>query len=148
MVCLNQPVNINKPDLMEHDLYYHIDKIITSAQALIGDCDGELSPKQTDFIRIILSNAERFIHLATDFMSVPHAEITPELRHELGNPLTPILGYSELLEMQLIHTMTHDQQTHVLTITTSTRELRQLVDDLLDQARKSKKRGVTGTLSK
>jgi hypothetical protein len=131
---------------MEHDLYYHIDKIITAAHALISDYSGHLSDKQTDFVRIILANAERFIHLATDFMSVPHAEVTPELRHELGNPLTPILGYSELLEMQLVNSMTPDQQTHVLAIASSTRELRQIVDDLLDQARKAKKRGVTGTL--
>jgi signal transduction histidine kinase len=132
---------------MEHDLYHHIDKIITAAQALIGECDGCLSDKQTDFVRIILANAERFIHLATDFMSVPQAEITPEVRHELGNPLTPILGYSELLSMQLIHSMTPEQRQHVLTITSSTQELRRLVDDLLDQARKKSKRGRTGTLS-
>lgn len=147
MVSLNQPVNLNKSNLMEHDLYYHIDTIITSAQALISGCDAELTDKQGDFVRIILANAERFIHLATDFMSVPRAEVTPELRHELGNPLTPIFGYSELLSTRLINSMTDQQQQHVLAIASSTRELRQIVDNLVIQAREGK-RGVTGKLSK
>ncbi len=129
---------------MEQELQHHIDVIIASALALMSERDGELTDKQEQFIRIILANAEKFIHLATRFTALPLAEVGSELRHELGNPLTPIYGYSELLMTRMIGSMTPAQRKHVIAISQSTDELRRIVDELVARAR-ALARGATAT---
>jgi signal transduction histidine kinase len=129
---------------MQHELQENIDIIITCAEALISGQEGELTDKQEQFIRIILANAEKFIHLATRFYALPLAEVGSELRHELGNPLTPIYGYSELLMTRMIGSMSPAQRRRVIAISQSTDELRRIVDELVSKAR-ALSRGASAT---
>lgn len=120
---------------MYEDLSASIDVIVANAQALLNEADGPLDDKQKNFVRIILANTEKFIHLATEFLSVPLAEISPDMRHDLGNPLTPIHGYSELLRMRMMETLNEYQQQSVMEIHHHTNELRRIVDSLVLEAR-------------
>lgn len=123
--------------IMQEELYAESEKIIAHAQALLNEVDGPLDDKQRDFIRIILANTEKFIHLAAAFLSVPLAQVSQDMRHDLGNPLTPIHGYSELLRMRMMATMTPAQQSHVQAIHDSTANIRHLVDQLVQAAREA-----------
>ncbi|TVR21563.1 MAG: hypothetical protein EA396_07510 [Anaerolineaceae bacterium] len=120
---------------MQEELQHHIDTIIAAAQALISRQDGELSDRQEQFVRAILTNAEQFIHLATRFIAEPPAYVSDDLRHELSNPLTPMYGYSELLMKRTMETLTPAQRQHVVTISQSTDELRRIVEYLLKRGR-------------
>jgi signal transduction histidine kinase len=117
---------------MQDELYHNTEAIIEAAQALL---QGDLSARQAEFIRIILANAEKFIHLAAEFLSVPLEEVSADLRHELGNPLTPIFGYSELLLTRLLDGMDDAQVAQVYVISRCTSELRRIVDQLVIKAR-------------
>jgi signal transduction histidine kinase len=120
---------------MFQDLSDNIDIIVDNAQSLLNEVDGPLDDKQKNFVRIILANTEKFIHLAAEFLSVPLAEVSPDMRHDLGNPLTPIHGYSELLRMRMVDTLNPRQQDSVMEIHHCTANLRKLVDSLVIQAR-------------
>lgn len=117
---------------MNDTLTYFTDQIIDAALALQHQ---GLNEKQEGFVKIIISNAEKFIHLAAQFQAVPLGEITADMRHDLGNPLTPIGGYGELLTMGLMGILTPEQQLHAQTIVDSTKALKEHVDDLVQQAR-------------
>lgn len=125
---------------MDDILNEHITNIIASSQALLSEADGELNDKQRRGIKTILGNAENFIHIATEFLAVPIDEITADLRHELGNPLTPIRGYSELLVMGMMGTINEQQEQHMKLIFQSTETLGGLVEKLVEQARNSANR--------
>ncbi|GAB4315525.1 MAG: hypothetical protein Kow00117_07520 [Phototrophicales bacterium] len=115
-------------------LGYYIDIIIESAQALLHST---LTEKQTQFVKTIIANAERFIHIATEFESLPLEKVSADLRHELGNPLTPIYGYAELLKVGMMGDVDSEQQAHVIRILDSTAALRVLVDHLVAKAREA-----------
>ncbi|MFW5691444.1 MAG: histidine kinase dimerization/phospho-acceptor domain-containing protein [Chloroflexota bacterium] len=120
---------------MNDTLHEHIEAIIASAQSLLSGDDGELTERQQGFVKIILANAEKFIHRAADFASVPLEEVSAEMRHELGNPLTPIFGYSELMQKRFFDELNPAQQAHVNIIWENTRDVRELVDSLVARAR-------------
>lgn len=106
--------------------------IIEHAMALLNS---EIAEKQRNAIRVIIANAEKFYMTYTEFSAVPLAEVTANMRHELGNPLTPIYGYSELLGMDVLGSMNDDQMNHVRGIHELTQQLRNMVDNLVAQAR-------------
>lgn len=120
---------------MNDILHHHTTRIIESAQNLLTDQDGRLNDKQINFVKKILANAEQFIHLYAEFESAPIEHITADMRHDLGNPLTPINGYSELLLMEVIGSLTARQQTYAQTIFDSTYALRDEIEALVEQAR-------------
>lgn len=57
------------------------------------------------------------------------------MSHEMRTPLNAILGYAELLEMQVGGALTDVQQLHVARIRVGGRHLLSLIDDVLDLAR-------------
>lgn len=120
---------------MNNPLYHHTGMIIDCAQDLLGNSAPPLNDKQAAFVKKILANAELFIHLYAEFSTAPIEHITAEMRHELGNPLTPINGYSELLLMGVIGTLTDKQQAHLQTIFDSTQALCDAVEDIVSTAR-------------
>lgn len=117
-------------------LGHYINIIIESAQTLLHS---SLNEKQTQFVKTIIANAERFIHIATEFESLPMERISADLRHELGNPLTPIYGYAELLKIGMMGNVDEEQQAHIIRILDSTSALRVLVDHLVAKAREAAK---------
>jgi signal transduction histidine kinase len=120
---------------MDAALQDHISTIVQNAEALLREEDGTLDARQGEFIRKILANAEKFIHVATAFSALPPDKVSSELRHELGNPLTPMFGYSELLITRMMDTLNTAQKIQVQEIANSTSILRYIVDDLVNQAR-------------
>jgi signal transduction histidine kinase len=106
--------------------------IIEHAMALLNS---DIAEKQRSAIKVIIANVEKFYMTYTEFSAVPLAEVTANMRHELGNPLTPIYGYSELLGMDVLGSMNDDQMKHVRGIYELTQQLRSMVDDLVTRAR-------------
>lgn len=120
---------------MNNILHHHTTLIIDSAHNLLNDPTGKLNDKQITFVKKILANAEQFIHLYAQFESAPIELVTADMRHDLGNPLTPINGYSELLLMEVIGSLSARQQIYAQTIFDSTYALRDEVEAIVDKAR-------------
>lgn len=80
--------------------------------------------------------AKRSAELAKEReMAKMKADFVNSVSHELRTPLTSIFGYTELLEDAVAGPLTPEQATYVGRINESARQLRRLVDDLLDAAR-------------
>lgn len=120
---------------MEDLLNKHAAAIVDWSQALLGEKDGPLNPKQRDSIKTILANAERFFHVYAECQAMSVSDFINNMRHEIGNPLTPIRGYSELLLMGVVGTLNEEQQHHIQGIVDSTNELRKGVEDMVKTAR-------------
>lgn len=116
-------------------LYEHATIIIDSASILLGERYGTLSERQYDIIKTIIANAERFVHIYAEFESMPPEDVPSMTRHELGNQLTPIRGYSDLLIMGVIGELTAEQQVHVQAIFDATTTLHQQVNSIVSNAR-------------
>jgi signal transduction histidine kinase len=63
------------------------------------------------------------------------SEFLATMTHEVRTPLNAVVGYMELLEMDLAGSLTETQRTYVARTRDSTRHLLRLVDDVLDVAR-------------
>lgn len=120
---------------MEDTLHSYATAIIDGSQALLGEKDGLLNTRQRDDIKVILANAERFIHVYAECQALSPRDFVANMRHEIGNPLTPIRGYSELLLMGVVGTLNERQQSQVQGIVDSTNALRRGVEDMLNAAR-------------
>ncbi len=121
---------------MHDELNTQTKLIVDCALALLNEhSTGSLTLKQREVVRTILANAERLIHLYAEFQSVPMAQVSSEMRHELGNPLTPILGYSDLLSMGAIGSLSDIQRGYVQQICDVTKRLRAMIDSKVKEAR-------------
>jgi len=120
---------------MNDTLVEHTNTIIDHALVLLNGEKGELNEKQYGFIKTIIANAEKFIHLAAEFEAASLDMITSDMRHNLGNPLTPMIGYSELLIMGLMGGLNNDQFAHAQAIWESTSSLKDDVDEAVARAR-------------
>ncbi len=120
---------------MSDVLNHHATVIIDSALVLQNQHHGELTEKQQKAIKTIIGNAEKFVHLYAEFQMLALGDVPSTLRHELGNQLTPIRGYSDLLTMGVIGTLNTAQLSHVEAIYDSTNALREEVDNIVAQAR-------------
>ena len=63
------------------------------------------------------------------------SEFLATMSHELRTPLNAVVGYAELLEMELAGPLTEGQREQITRIRTSSRHLLGLVDEVLDLAR-------------
>lgn len=111
--------------------------IVDSTLALLNEHNGQLSAKQAEVVRVILANAEHLVHLYAAFQSVPLHSVTREMRHELGNPLTPILGYSDLLAIGALGLLNDIQLGYVRRICECTEKLRGMIDTRVAEARRT-----------
>ena len=68
-------------------------------------------------------------------LSAQKSQFVNSVSHELRTPLTAIFGYAELLEDEVAGSLTPEQATFVARLEDGARQLRRLVDDLLDAAR-------------
>ena len=109
---------------MEDKLRKHATIIIENAQLLLSAHFGALTSYQEEFLRHILANAEKFIHLYATFHNATPVEITSAMRHDLGNPLTPIRGYTELIQRPMAGTLNSRQQISIQQIAYSSEALR------------------------
>ncbi|MDX1990852.1 MAG: histidine kinase dimerization/phospho-acceptor domain-containing protein [bacterium] len=121
---------------MNDELNIQAEAIVGCALALLNENNGSLSFKQREVVKTILANAEQLIHLYAAFQSVPPEKVSASLRHELGNPLTPILGYSDLLAMGAIGLLSDIQRGYVQLICDSTEQLRALIEQRVAEARR------------
>ena len=120
---------------MQGDLYDHATIIIDSAQTLLGERYGTLTSRQTEAIKTIIANAEKLLHMYAEFTAMPLEDVPSMMRHELGNQLTPIRGYSDLLIMGVMGTLNLEQQAHVEAIYDTTTVLREMINEIVAKAR-------------
>lgn len=120
---------------MNADLYKHTIIIMDAAQALLNETEGPLNDKQRDITKTIIANAEKFLHICIDFQEIQLVDFSPEMRHELGNPLTPIRGYSDLLSMGVLGSLNLIQQARVQAICDSTEAVREMIEQMVEEAR-------------
>lgn len=112
------------------------EQIVDSTLALLNEHNGTLEPKQREVILVILANAEHLLHCYAEFQSVPLHLVTREMRHELGNPLTPIVGYSDLLAAGMMGQLNDIQLGYVRRICDATDQLRALIEARVAEARR------------
>jgi signal transduction histidine kinase len=110
--------------VMDDKLRKHATIIIENAQLLLSARLGALTSYQEEFLRHILANAEKFIHLYAAFHDATAVEISLSMRHDLGNPLTPIRGYTDLLQRPMAGTLNPRQQVSIQQIAYSSEALR------------------------
>lgn len=120
---------------MDTELRILTDQVITNANALLNERDGTLTEKQLKAVRIIIANAEQFLLLCIEFHAIDLPSITSTMRHELGNPLTPIRGYSDLLGAGMMGELNPVQQHSVQIIFESTDALKVRVEEIVAEAR-------------
>lgn len=120
---------------MDNQLGILTDQVITNANALLNERDGTLTDKQLKAVRIIITNAEQFLLLCIEFHAIDLPAITSTMRHELGNPLTPIRGYSDLLGAGMMGDLNSRQRDSVQIIFESTDALRIRVEEIVEDAR-------------
>lgn len=120
---------------MDNELENLAEMVIMCAHLLLGEYDGRLSAKQSEAIKAILASSERFIHLYAECANAPFEELAMKVRHDIGNELTPMRGYSELLVMGVIGSLNEKQKTYVRQIVDSTDHIRIRVEALVRQAR-------------
>lgn len=63
------------------------------------------------------------------------SEFLATMSHELRTPINAIIGYTELLDMELAGPVTEEQATHLKRVQASSRHLLNLVEDILDLAK-------------
>jgi len=120
---------------MDTELRQLTDMVIENATALLNERDGELTDKQIKAVKTIIANAEQFLLLCIEFHAVPLEQISSHMRHELGNPLTPIRGYSDLLNSGLMGMLNALQQESVQIIFKATDALKNRVEEIVVEAR-------------
>ncbi len=118
-----------------NDLFYHIDTILDNAQTLLEDGVSGLNDRQINFLTIIVDNTQLLNHLCVDFVGMNITHITVDQRHQLGNPLTPVLGYAELLCTGMLGTFTPRQSVNIKQVYLSALALRDIIEMLVQTAR-------------
>jgi PAS domain S-box-containing protein len=63
------------------------------------------------------------------------SEFLATMSHELRTPINAIIGYTELLDMELAGPVTQEQASHLKRVQASSRHLMNLVEDILDLAK-------------
>jgi signal transduction histidine kinase len=119
---------------MNPDILIYANTIIATSKTLLRD--SQLSAKQREVIGVISRAANEFVRIYNDCMAMPFEQFARELRHEIMNPLTPIRGYTEMLLIGMIGTLTPEQQEFVQQIAESGNLLRSGVDVVVNNARK------------
>lgn len=112
---------------MNAQFYNHLNNILNNAQALLNE--ESLNERQVNFLTMILRNAQTLRETSRQYEGV--TLLTCEQRHKLGNPLTPILGYAELLTSGTLGMLTLVQESHVIQICTSAQALRSMLDSMI-----------------
>ena len=122
---------------MDDKLRKHATIIIENAQLLLSARFGALTSYQEEFLRHILANAEKFVHLYAAFQNATPEEVSRTMRHELGNPLTPIRGYTDLLQRPMAGRLNSRQQMCIQQIAYSSEALRLGVLETVNNAREA-----------
>jgi signal transduction histidine kinase len=78
---------------------------------------------------------ERLARAEAETANRTKSEFLAMMSHELRTPLNAVIGYTELLQLEIPGPLTEEQRTHVTRILTSARHLLGLVNEVLDLAR-------------
>lgn len=125
---------------MYQPLFQHAEYIIACAEILLSREYGILNDKQAKFVTKIAQNAEMLIAVGKAFQSLTLDDhTTPDeishLRHELSNPITPMLGYTELMLMGKTGELTEGQQEGLHAIFASIRVLNEVIEEIAQMSR-------------
>lgn len=120
---------------MSQKLEDYATTIIACAELLLRQQDGSLNDKQLRTIKTIIASAEQFIHIYAACQAMSISDFVANMRHEVGNPLTPIRGYSELLLMGALGGLNDTQLESVKEIADTTVQLQSGVEAMVRGAR-------------
>lgn len=114
-------------------IYEYLNLIYDSAQFLLQS--DSLSARQYRHLNAIVSSAGDFAELFAEFETVPLHRVSAELRHNLYNLLTPMMGYAELLATQKSGPLSTEQAKYATFLCKYTNVLRDSVMELGNLAR-------------
>ncbi|GAB4513888.1 MAG: hypothetical protein OHK0046_15220 [Anaerolineae bacterium] len=114
---------------MNEYVYKHVDNIINCSHVLLSS---ELSERQENFLNLVIHNARQFREIGHTYEGM--TQLSREQRHKLANPLTPMLGYAELLLSGTMGSLTNEQFYYAQRICESTYFLRDVVDMMVVRA--------------
>lgn len=102
---------------MVENLREYIAQIIAHANAVLDISNGPLSDDQVDHLQTIIRHAQRFesalLKYGDQLMAMWRGGPYVDISHPLGNPVTPIVGFSWLLLTESAGALTSAQARHV-----------------------------------
>jgi signal transduction histidine kinase len=128
-------LQIHGVGVMQDQFYAEVTALVEHVDTLLTG--GNLPEKPSRFLSMILRNTDWLLDLSESFFKVTPAEVSQQLRHDMLNPLTPMVGYADLLNNRLLDSMNHTQREHVHAIYLHISHLREIVNTLVDEARRA-----------
>ena len=120
---------------MNSQLATHAHSINEQIETLLNNNDDPVNERQLAFLEKIQTNTTSFIDAYERLSQMPMIEIASALNHDVRNLITPISGYIELLEMQVVGTLSVGQNEVVQTMMFHVNELRIGLDALISNMR-------------
>lgn len=127
---------------MYQQLFYYINSVISLVDDILaGNCD-DINETQERFLGRVLDNALNFLdqvetfHRLSEDQSTTDAEIA-QLRHQLNNPITSMLGFTELMLLGRTGELTEGQQEALNAVFKTTRLLSEIIDEIIRKSREA-----------
>lgn len=122
--------------MINEKLQQHAQTILDQAQALSDNTSPPLNEGQQKYIGRIQRNTTELMDVYSRLRQMPIRDVMSCLNHDIRNLITPIVGYAELLDMQVVGPLTEQQRNEVRSICRTARELGDVLDSTLESLRK------------
>lgn len=120
---------------MDTQMQQHAESIISHTQALMTET-ATLNVAQIKYLEKISRNTREFLDVFGRLDKMPLPDLVSVLNHDIRNVITPIVGYAELLDMQVVGELTSQQQSKIKSVCQDAEQLRDALDMLLARMRR------------